>query len=173
MNESILYTIAEVGVTLAGFSGLAVAFRRHDLSSLSPPEFVALFYLLTNCLLVVLFSLLPIPLLLWGLSESTIWIVCSPLMAAWFFGGDVVAIHFVRHHPDEFQWDRAPVWFGNIQWSILAVAAAMGIVLVLSAADLLIPRGQAPYVLGLLLLLVFSGIEFAYFIIVGRHTGTT
>ena len=87
MKESSLYTIAEVGVTLAGFSGLVVAFQRRDLSSWSPGEFLSFFFLITNSLLVVIFSLLPIPLLLWGLSEGTIWAVCSPLMAAWFFGG--------------------------------------------------------------------------------------
>ena len=172
MNESSLYTIAEVGVTLAGFSGLAIAFRRHDLSSLSLPEFVALFYLITNCLLVVLFSLLPIPLLLWGLSESTVWSVCNPLMAAWFFGGIVAAFYFRRRQPGEFWRVSAPAWFDNIQWSSLAVAAAMGIVLLLSAADVFVARGQAPYVLGLLLLLVFSGIQFAYFVIAGRSSGS-
>ena len=94
-------------------------------------------------------------------------------MAAWFFGGDVLALRLSHRYPDEFQWDNAPGWFGAVQGSILAVAAVLGIVLVLGAVDVLIPRGQAPYVLGLLALLVFAGIQFAYFIIVGRHTPVT
>ena len=73
MNESSLYTIAEVGVTLAGFSGLVVAFQRRDLKSWSPPDFMNFLFLITNTLLVVLLSLLPIPLLLWGLPEGAIW----------------------------------------------------------------------------------------------------
>jgi len=130
-------------------------------------------YLITNSLLVVLFSLLPIPLLLWGLPESTIWSVCSPLMAAWFLGGDVAAIRFALRHRREFANREIPSWFWHTQWATVPVAAFMGIVMLLSATDLLIPRGQAPYVLGLLVLLVFAGIQFAFFVLVGRHTGTT
>jgi hypothetical protein len=173
MNESSLYTIAEVGVTLAGFSGLVVAFLRRNLSSWSPGEFLSFFFLISNSLLVVAFSLLPIPLLLWGLSESTIWALCSPLMAVWFIGGDVAIIRWTRHNEASFDRMGYPLWFWVIQWATLPVAASMGIVLLLSAADLLIPRGQAPYVLGLILMLLFAGIQFADFVIAGRRTDAT
>jgi hypothetical protein len=170
MNESVLYTIAEVGVTLAGFSGLVVVFQRQDLSSLRFGEFISFFFLIANSLLVVLLSLLPIPLLIWGLSEGTIWAVCALLMAAWFLGGDVLVLRWLRRHPEEFARRGYPFWFLLIDWSIVPVAALMGIVLLLSAADLLIPRGQAPYVFGLILMLLFAGIQFADFVIVGRRT---
>ena len=173
MNESSLYTIAEVGVTLAGFSGLVVAFQRRDLKSWSPPDFMNFLFLITNTLLVVLLSLLPIPLLLWGLSEGAIWSVCSLSMAAWFLGGDLVAIRFTRRYRQEFAIRRVPSWYSFTQWAQLPVAALMAIVLLLSAAELLIPRGQAPYVLGLIVLLTFAGIQFTYFVLAGRHTATT
>ena len=43
-------------------------------------------------------------------------------------------------------------------------ALAMGIALWLSALDLLVPRGQAAYVLGLIALLAFAAVEFLFFI---------
>ena len=94
-------------------------------------------------------------------------------MAVWFLGGDVGIIRWVRRHPRESARSGYPLWFWLIQWITLPVAAFMGIVLLFSAADLLIPRGQAPYVSGLLLMLLFAMHQFADFIIVGRHTGTT
>ena len=173
MNEGSLYTIAEVGITLAGFSGLVVAFQRRDLRSWSPPDFMNFFFLITNTLLVVLLSLLPIPLLLWGLSEGTIWIVSGLVMAAWFIGGDVAAIHFFLRHRQEFAVRRVPSWYASTQWAQVPVAALMAILLLLGVAEVVIPRGQAPYVLGLIVLLIFAGIQFTYFVLAGRHPGTT
>jgi hypothetical protein len=43
-------------------------------------------------------------------------------------------------------------------------ALAMGIALWLSAWDLLVPRGPAVYVLGLIALLAFAAVEFLFFI---------
>jgi hypothetical protein len=170
VNESSLYTIAEVAVTLAGFSGLVVAFQRRDMGSWSPPEFLNFLFLIANSLLVVLFSLLPIPLFLWGLPEHVIWTICSPLMAAYFLGGGAIALQSVRRHPREFEQVR-PIfpWLYRIQWTSVPVAALMAMVLLLSAADVLVPRGQALYVLGLLVLLLFAGNQFVFFVVLGRR----
>jgi hypothetical protein len=173
IKESSLYTIAKVGITLAGFSGLVVAFQRRDLKSWSPPQYLNFLFLITNSLLVVLYSLLPIPLLIWGLPAATIWTLCSLLMAAYFLGGDVFAIRFTLRHRQEFARREVPPGLYLSQWALLPVATLMGIVMLLSAADLLIPRGQAPYVLGLTVLLVFAGIQFACFAVLGRQTGAT
>jgi hypothetical protein len=51
-----------------------------------------------------------------------------------------------------------------IFYFVVIVAIAMGIVLWLSALDLLVPRGQAVYLLGLLALLAFAAVEFLFFI---------
>jgi hypothetical protein len=49
-------------------------------------------------------------------------------------------------------------------YTISVVAAVMGIALWLSAFDFVVRRGQAVFVLGLLMLLVFAALEFLFFI---------
>ena len=49
-------------------------------------------------------------------------------------------------------------------YDLSLLAATMGIALLLSAMGVLVPRGQAVYVLGLLLLLAFGALEFMSFI---------
>jgi hypothetical protein len=51
-----------------------------------------------------------------------------------------------------------------IFYVVVLVALAMGTALWLSALDLLVPRGQAVYVLGLIALLAFAAVEFLFFI---------
>ena len=51
-----------------------------------------------------------------------------------------------------------------ILYVIYLVAVVMGILLWLSLWDLVVLRGQALYVLGLIVLLAFAAVEFLYFI---------
>jgi hypothetical protein len=44
------------------------------------------------------------------------------------------------------------------------IALVMGVVLWLSACDLIVRRGQAVFVLGLIMLLAFAALEFLFFI---------
>jgi hypothetical protein len=44
------------------------------------------------------------------------------------------------------------------------VALAMGVALWLSACDFIVRRGQAVFVLGLMILLLFAALEFLFFI---------
>jgi hypothetical protein len=61
-----------------------------------------------------------------------------------------------------------------IFYVVVVVAFAMGLALWLSAWDVLVPRGQAIYVLGLIALLAFAALEFQFFIgLVSRITGGT
>jgi hypothetical protein len=68
MNESVLYTLAEVAITLAGFSGVVVVFRLRGAQAWSPTELQILWLLIGDSFLVLLFALLPLPLALANLS---------------------------------------------------------------------------------------------------------
>jgi hypothetical protein len=52
----------------------------------------------------------------------------------------------------------------SILYAVLVVALAMSVALWLSAWDVLVPRSQAVYVLGLIALLAFAAVEFLFFI---------
>jgi sterol desaturase/sphingolipid hydroxylase (fatty acid hydroxylase superfamily) len=51
-----------------------------------------------------------------------------------------------------------------VLYAVSIVAVAMSIALWLSAWDVLVTRGQAVYVLGLIVLLAFAAVEFLFFI---------
>ena len=63
-NEFVLYTLAQVAITFAGFSGVVVAFRLHGAEAWFPTELRTLWLLLGDSFLVLFFSLLPLPRLL-------------------------------------------------------------------------------------------------------------
>jgi hypothetical protein len=76
-----LQTLAEVSVTLAGFASLLVVLRRGSATSVSPGEGADLFVVVGGNLLVLLFSLVPLPLHYLGVSESAVWRSSSGVFA--------------------------------------------------------------------------------------------
>jgi hypothetical protein len=76
----LLPTLAEVSVTLAGFSALLVVIRRGE-SKWLPSEVVALYVMVGNSLAALLFSLLPLPLVYMGIPRAIVWSLCSVLLA--------------------------------------------------------------------------------------------
>lgn len=163
MNESVLYTIAEVAVTLAGFSGVVVAFRLRGVDSWSPTELRILWLLIGDSLLACLFALLPFPLVLANWPQNTLWGLCNALLGFWFIVVNWLALRGERREQATRQLTTVPV-ITPIFRSFFIVAFAMGIALWMSVWGLVVPRGQAMYVLGLIVLLAFSGVEFLFFL---------
>lgn len=111
----------------------------------------------------MLFSLLPVPLLLAGWSLDAIWAFCSTLLGAWLIVADVPAIR--GEYNDRKAREPVMIPFVTpILYGLSVVAAVMGIALLLSAFSFLVPRGQAIYVLGLIMLLGFGALEFMFFV---------
>ena len=163
MNETVLNTLAEVAITFAGFSGVVVAFRLRGAHSWTPKELRVLWLLIGDSFLVLFFSLLPFPLAIANWSDDALWGVCNALLGSWFIVGDVVALRGERRDRIAQQLITVPV-ITPIVYVMSIGALAMGIALWLSALDLLVARGQAAYVLGLIALLTFAAVEFLFFI---------
>jgi hypothetical protein len=163
MNESVLNTVAEVAITLAGFSGVAVVFRLHGAHSWPPTELRVLWFLIGDSFLVLFFALLPFPLTLASWSPEALWSFCNALLGSWFIVGDVLALRGERRDRIAQQLITVPV-ISPVLYVMSICALAMGITLWLSALDLLVARGQAVYVLGLIALLAFAAVEFLFFI---------
>ena len=89
MNASVLNTLAEVAITLAGLSGVAVVFRLHGAHSWATTELRVLWFLIGDSFLVLFFSLLPFPLALANWSYDALWGLCNALLGSWFIIGDV------------------------------------------------------------------------------------
>ena len=163
MNGPVLSTLAEVAITLAGFSGVAVVFRLRGAQSWSPTELRVLWFLIGDSFLVLFFLLLPFPLALANWSHDALWGLCNALLGSWFIIGDVLALRGERRDRLAQQLITVPV-ITPILYAMSIGALAMGITLWLSALDLLVARGQAVYVLGLIALLAFAAVEFLFFI---------
>src|SRR5215216_5734917 len=128
MNETILNTFAEVAVTLAGFSGVAVVFRLRGAQSWSPTELRYLWLLIGDSFLVLFFSLLPFPLAIANWSDDALWGIC-----------DVLALRGERRDRVAQQLITVRV-ISPILYVMSLGALAMGIGLWLSALDLLVAR---------------------------------
>ena len=163
MNETVLNTLAEVAITLTGFSGVVVAFRLRGAHSWSPTELRYLWLLIGDSFLVLFFSLLPFPLAIAYWSDDALWGICNALLGSWFIIGDVLALRGDRRDRIAQQLITVPV-ITPILYVMSIGALAMGMALWLSALDLLVARGQAAYVLGLIALLAFAAVEFLFFI---------
>ena len=76
-NEYVLYTLAQVATTLAGFSGLVVVFRVRGAQAWSRAELRTFWFLLGDSFLVLFFSLIPLPLALVNCSQDALWGLCN------------------------------------------------------------------------------------------------
>ena len=81
MPEFSLDTIAEVSVTLAGFSGLAAAFRTRPMRDWAEWERIWFWYIVTWSLGSLLFSLLPGVLGSLGVGPPVGWTLCAVFLA--------------------------------------------------------------------------------------------
>lgn len=162
MNEQIIDTLANVGVTLAAFSGLVGAFRARGPDKWSPTEFRVLWFLILDGFLVVFFALVPVPMTLAQLSQDLIWGICSALLGTWFVLGAVLAWAGDIRDRRAGRSVKVPV-ITPILYCVMAVTPLLGIVLWLSVWDV-VPRGQAIYISGLIALLAVAAVEFLFFI---------
>jgi hypothetical protein len=163
MNESVLYTLAEVAVTLAGFSGLVVVFRLRGTEAWTPTELRIFWLLLGDSFLVVVFAFLPIPLTLASWSPDAVWGLCNALLGSLFIVVDLLVFQGERRDRAARQLVTVPV-ITPLLVGMSIVAFVMGLALWLSALDLIVGRGQAIYVLGLILMIAFAALEFLFFI---------
>jgi hypothetical protein len=163
MNESVLYTLAEVAVTLAGFSGLVVVFRLRGTEAWTPTELRIFWLLIGDSFLVVIFALLPIPLALANWSPDTVWGLCNALLGSLFIVVDLLVLQGERRDRAAGQLVTVPV-ITPLLYVMSVAGFVMGLALLLSAFDLVVQRGQAVYVLGLIFGIAFAALEFLFFI---------
>jgi hypothetical protein len=139
------------------------AFRLRGAQAWSPTELRILWFLLGDSFLVLFFSLLPLPLALANWSPDALWGLCNALLGSYFIVADLLA--FLGERRDRALRQQTTVRVVTpILIGLSIVALVMGVVLWLSACDFIVRRGQAVFVLGLIMLLAFATLEFLFFI---------
>jgi hypothetical protein len=142
---------------------VVVAFRLRGAQAWSPTELRILWFLLGDSFLVLFFSLLPLPLALANWSPDALWGLCNALLGSYFIVADLLA--FLGERRDRALRQQTTVRVVTpILIGLSIVALVMGVVLWLSACDFIVRRGQAVFVLGLIMLLAFATLEFLFFI---------
>jgi len=144
MPQFSVNTIAEVSVALAGFSGLAAAFRTRQMRDWAEWERIWFWYILTWSLGSLLFALLPGVLDGLRVSPATSWVLCNVGLAAFILGAvGYGARRGLRLHRSGVSHPRAVVTSLAL---LPAIAAALLLVASLAASG---PPAQGAFQLGL------------------------
>ena len=153
----ILLTTAEVAVAFAGFASLVTILGRR--SSQANPRIVAMRFrgMLTNSLLVVAFSMIPLVLFRYGLPETVVWRVSSALLA---LAGGINFLALVLHARPLL---REAVPISSVRRAVtFGLIGLAEVVLVLNASGVAEPIASAAYLTGLLLFLSIAGFAAAW-----------
>ena len=153
----ILLTTAELAVAFAGFASLVTILGRR--SSRVDPRIIAMRFrgMLTNSLLVVAFSMIPLVLLRYGLSETVVWRLSSILLA--LAGGINFLALFFRGRPLYTEGVPISAVRRAVTFGLFVIAE---VALVLNASGVTETIASAAYLTGLLSFLCIAGFAAAW-----------
>lgn len=151
-GESVLLTIAQLGLTLVGFSALILAFRRAE-KSWEGAEIIGQKIILELGLATTLLALLPLAVF-HTIGSELVWAVSSGIYILFI----VLWIRLI------YQRVRR-MGFANPRNSSNTAAQVMLLaVIVLQAVNMLFLRAFAPYLWGVLWLIFAAGLQFVLFV---------
>ena len=154
-----LLTIAQLAVTLIGFSGLIAVFRARMTRHWVPRDLTAAAIVIYAGGVGLLYSLFPLVLAYVGMTDGTTWAITSVLFSISLLAGATIFL-VVNHrlsragHPE-----RVPY----LNRTAVSLAAAFGLALIANAFWFAAPRRPAVYLAALVFLMIipvcFMGIR--------------
>jgi hypothetical protein len=151
-----LSTIAQVGLGLAGFTGILVALGRTQ-TAFSRPEVLRLLLLLVSSFGAVFLALLPFALHESGVGDVACWRLSSAALAAFTSISLAYLGYQIRRHRSEFG-----QLFSAAVFVIIATGSVLMVVLQLvNALGLGSPPRSGSFLIGLLWLLFIASLQFA------------
>ena len=152
-----MYTSAEVGVALAGFAALVIAFRQRQDSALSDSDRRVVASLVERGLMAAFFSFLPILLFGLGLPERLIWFFSSGTFVAYGVSIIIRSIRSMRSRKISSGLASNPVFYILFALGVLMVALQ-----VCHALGLGIKQSAWWYLVAVTWLLVSAGYRFFF-----------
>lgn len=150
-----LTAIAEVGVALAGFTGVIGALGMRDHTSLSEAARLQVWLMLEFSLGTVFFSLLPFAPANFGAADSLIWSISSGVMAVFML------VHFMIVGPRIRELNRRDAWIGGVVSKLtLAMVVSLFLIQGLNTVDWLFAPSYGPYYVGLLMFVCLAAGNF-------------
>lgn len=157
-SSDFFLTLGEIAVTLAGFAGVVVVFRRRESGAWEAADLSRLRGMLGLSLGAGFFAVVPVGLHRAGASEATAWSVCSLALACWLLAVVYRVSRAARSLP-------ASSFSQFLTWFMLASQALAGLGLLLNAFAILLPGGPAAYIFAVVLMLTNSGVLFMRLVI--------
>lgn len=151
-----LSTIAEVGLGLAGFTGILVALGRSG-TAFSRPEVLRLLLLLVSSLGAVFLALFPVALHESGVDDLACWRLSSAILAVFTSVSLVYLGYQIQRHRGEFGAMYSPAVFAIV----LTGSVATVLLQVSNAIGLGAPPRSGLYIFGLMWLLFLASLQFA------------
>ncbi len=151
-----LFTVTEVGIALAGFSGVVAILGRRSSGEWSAPDWLRFAMLLALSFGAVLFSLFPTLALALGASEPAAWALSSFMLAAFF----VTTYILINRRVSRLGEEAAPQFTPATRITTGATMLPVVIVLGLNAAGIGFSQEFGPFFLGVLWLLGLAGFQF-------------
>lgn len=158
-GEGPLLTIAQISVALAGFSSVVIALRGSGPHAWSDQDRFGLANVLAASVGTLFGSLLPFPLAYLGWSKELVWGVANGTVGALVLG----AVSFLTNAVAR---GLVPPRTPRVFWSFVASGFLVAALLLLSAFDLLFPRGPSLLLVGLIWALLAAFAQLATFVLV-------
>ena len=158
-GDAPLLTVAQISATLAGFTSVLITLRGSSQQAWSSPDRFGLVNVLAASSGTLFGSLLPFPLAYLGWSEEMVWGVTDAAVGALILGAIAFLIHGVIR---ALVAPRAP----RVFWSFVGSGFLVAAMLLLSAFDLLFPRGPALLLTALIWALLAAFAQLATFVLV-------
>jgi hypothetical protein len=164
MNEHaamLLMGIASVAIAISGFSGVVAVFAGRADGRWSPAERFRTRNMLILSLVACLLSFLPLTEELFQIQERVLWISASFFLLAFCAAYMVYTVNMLRK-PILRRPGTLVIWVRVVYFTCLGLAS---ILQALNIAGVLVQRGPAPYVSGLVFVLIPAGLQFAFLVL--------
>ena len=162
--EDALPAIAEMSITIAGFTGLIISIRPQAAAKWGKDEVGRVIGIVSSCLIVALCSILPYALTGMGASKGVTWAI--PLVITGSFSIAHVSLLIRANLRGEFFFIMKPVTY-----PLFTIAAISAVFCILSASGIFLPYSSGLLVFHLTWVLFVSSVSLAASIAVifARH----
>lgn len=145
-----LLTIAQLAVTLIGFTGLMVIFRIRITRQWVPRDLAGAAIVIYAGGVGLLYSLVPLVLAYAGMPEGIIWAITSVLFSIGLLAGAAIFLVVSRRLSQAGHPERVP----HLNRIAVSLAAAFGLALIANAFWVAAPRRPAIYLAALVFLMI-------------------
>jgi hypothetical protein len=145
-----LLTIAQLAVTLIGFSSLVTVFRMRMISDWAPRDVTAAAIVICAGGMGLFYSLFPFVLAYAGMTDGTTWAITSVVFSFGLLAGATIFLVVDRRLSQTGHPARMPL----LNQITIFLAAAFGLALIANAFLVTVPRRPAVYLAALIFLLI-------------------